>query len=219
MSRLHDHTQTHTHTHSLSLSLSLSLWVGLLSEKRVISPTQRHLPDYTQHSQETSMLPAGFEPAIRASGRPLGSAGYYYVQCRVKLPITLHVGKLKLTAHKLTNEPTNFMECCCSLEHNSSLAIHISSMLWNPTVHYHGHLFLSSARLIQRKLSQPVVSFPLGCCPPIHWSSKRFFTSVSPPCVQRSYPHKRVTCCEHVILDFVSQSLQCHSTRLGCRAV
>jgi len=36
----------------------------------VISPTQRHLPDNTQHSQQTSMPPMGFEPKISAGERP-----------------------------------------------------------------------------------------------------------------------------------------------------
>jgi hypothetical protein len=38
---------------------------------RVISPTQQPLPDNTQTSKETCLLvPAGFEPAIPASGQP-----------------------------------------------------------------------------------------------------------------------------------------------------
>jgi hypothetical protein len=41
------------------------------SSGRVISPTQRPLPDNTQHSQDTdTMSLAGFESAIRASERP-----------------------------------------------------------------------------------------------------------------------------------------------------
>ena len=42
------------------------------SSGRVISPTQRPIPDKTQHSQEpdTSMPTAGFEPAIPGSERP-----------------------------------------------------------------------------------------------------------------------------------------------------
>jgi len=37
----------------------------------VISPTQRPLPDSTQHSQETDIhAPTGFEPTIPASERP-----------------------------------------------------------------------------------------------------------------------------------------------------
>jgi hypothetical protein len=55
-SRPHDHTQTH-HTR-----------YG--SPGRVISPTQRPLPDNTKHSQETDRHPAVFEPAIPASERP-----------------------------------------------------------------------------------------------------------------------------------------------------
>jgi len=45
--------------------------LGLLSG-RVIGALQRPLPDntHTQHSQETDMLPMGFEPAIPASDRP-----------------------------------------------------------------------------------------------------------------------------------------------------
>ena len=54
-----DHTQIHTHTHTL--------WD---SSGRVIIPSQRPLPDNTQHSKQTSILPAGFEPAIPASEQP-----------------------------------------------------------------------------------------------------------------------------------------------------
>ena len=41
----------------------------LHSPGRVISPTQRRLPDNTQSSQQTSMHTAGFEPAISADER------------------------------------------------------------------------------------------------------------------------------------------------------
>jgi hypothetical protein len=53
----HDHNTTTYH----------SRWV---SSGRLISPTQRPLSENTQHSQETSMPQAGFEPAIPASERP-----------------------------------------------------------------------------------------------------------------------------------------------------
>ena len=56
LSRLHDHTRTH-HTR-------------LDFSGRVINPMQRPLPDNTQHSQQTSVPPAGFEPAIVARERP-----------------------------------------------------------------------------------------------------------------------------------------------------
>ena len=39
------------------------------SSGRVISSSQRPLPDNTQHSQETSMPPAGFEPIISEGER------------------------------------------------------------------------------------------------------------------------------------------------------
>jgi len=52
LSRIHDHTQTH-HTR-------------YKSSGRVISPSQRPLPDNTQHSRHTSTPPAGFEPTIPA---------------------------------------------------------------------------------------------------------------------------------------------------------
>jgi hypothetical protein len=53
--RLHNHTQARYD-----------------SSGQVISPSQRPLPDNTQHSQETNIPPppAGFEPAIPASKRP-----------------------------------------------------------------------------------------------------------------------------------------------------
>ena len=54
LSRLHDHAQTRL--------------TQYYSSGRVISPTQRPLPDNTQHSQETSMSPAGLEP-MQVSGR------------------------------------------------------------------------------------------------------------------------------------------------------
>jgi len=40
------------------------------SSGRVISPSQRPLPDNTQHSQQTSTLPVGFEPKIAVDERP-----------------------------------------------------------------------------------------------------------------------------------------------------
>jgi len=50
LSRLNDHTET---------------------LRRVISPTQRPLPDNTQKSQDTDMvIPAGFESTIPANKRP-----------------------------------------------------------------------------------------------------------------------------------------------------
>jgi len=52
-------SQTHTHT-----------TFRQDSSGRVISPLQRPLPDNTQHSQDISTPPAGFEPAIPASERP-----------------------------------------------------------------------------------------------------------------------------------------------------
>ena len=40
------------------------------SSGRVIGPSQRPLPDNTQHSQQTSKPLAGSEPALPASERP-----------------------------------------------------------------------------------------------------------------------------------------------------
>jgi len=40
------------------------------STGRVISSSQRHLPNKTQHSQQTSLPPAGFEHTISAGERP-----------------------------------------------------------------------------------------------------------------------------------------------------
>ena len=37
---------------------------------RVISPSQRLVPDHTQHSQQTSTPPVGFDPTISAGERP-----------------------------------------------------------------------------------------------------------------------------------------------------
>ena len=39
------------------------------SSGRVVSSSQRHLPDNTQHSKQTSMSPVGFEPTISAGER------------------------------------------------------------------------------------------------------------------------------------------------------
>jgi hypothetical protein len=57
LSRLHDHTQSH-HTRSESFG-------------RAITPLQRPLPDYTQHSLETDILsPGRIQTAIPASMWP-----------------------------------------------------------------------------------------------------------------------------------------------------
>jgi hypothetical protein len=55
LSRTHNHTQTHHIRYD---------YPG-----RVISPSQRHLSDNTQHSQQTDMPPVGLEPAIPAGER------------------------------------------------------------------------------------------------------------------------------------------------------
>jgi hypothetical protein len=53
-------SDTHTHTHT-----------RYDSSERVISPTQKPLPDNTDiHRRHTSMPPAGFEPEIRTSEWP-----------------------------------------------------------------------------------------------------------------------------------------------------
>ena len=61
-SRFHDHTHTH-HTRQYSSG-------------RVVSPTQKPLRENTRHPQETDTFKraTGFELAIPASERPLGSA-------------------------------------------------------------------------------------------------------------------------------------------------
>ena len=41
-----------------------------VSSGRMISSSQGPLPDNTQHSQQTSMSPMGFEPIISADERP-----------------------------------------------------------------------------------------------------------------------------------------------------
>ena len=71
LSRIHYHTQTH-HTRQDSSG-------------RVTSPTQRPLPDNTQHSQQTDIhAPGGFRthnPSKRSTARPLGSAKYTISNC------------------------------------------------------------------------------------------------------------------------------------------
>ena len=54
--RLHDYTQSHHSRYD--------------SSGRVISLSQRPLPDNTQHSQQKSMPPVGFEPTTLAGERP-----------------------------------------------------------------------------------------------------------------------------------------------------
>ena len=57
---IHEVSRSHTTTHHIRYD----------SSGRVISPSQRSLYDSTQHSQQTSMSPAGFEPTIPAGERP-----------------------------------------------------------------------------------------------------------------------------------------------------
>ena len=56
---IHEVSRSHTTTHHKRQDFS----------GRVISSPQRTLPDKTQHSQETSMPPVGFEPTISAGER------------------------------------------------------------------------------------------------------------------------------------------------------
>jgi len=57
---IHKVSRSHTTTHH-------SRWD---SSGRVISSSQKPLPDNTQHARQTSMLPVGFEPTISAGERP-----------------------------------------------------------------------------------------------------------------------------------------------------
>ena len=57
---IHEVSRSHTTTH-------YSPWD---SSGRVISPSQRLLPDNTHYSRQTPMPPAGFEPTIQAGERP-----------------------------------------------------------------------------------------------------------------------------------------------------
>ena len=58
---IHEVSRPHTATHHSRYD----------SSGRVISPTQRPLPDNTQHTQQTNIhAPVGFEPTISAGGRP-----------------------------------------------------------------------------------------------------------------------------------------------------
>ena len=57
-------------THEVSRSHTTTHHSRYDSSGRVISSSQRPLPDNTQHSRQTSMSPTGFEPTISAGGRP-----------------------------------------------------------------------------------------------------------------------------------------------------
>ena len=57
---IHEVSRSHTTTHHSRYD----------SSGRGINSSQRPLLDYTQHSQQTSMSPAGFEPPISAGERP-----------------------------------------------------------------------------------------------------------------------------------------------------
>ena len=57
---IHEVPRSHTTTHHSRHD----------SSGRMISSSQRPLPDSTQHSQQTSMPPVGFEPTISAGERP-----------------------------------------------------------------------------------------------------------------------------------------------------
>ena len=57
---IHEVSRSHTTTHHIQQD----------SSGRVISSSQRPLPDNTQHSRQTSMPPVGFEPTISTGERP-----------------------------------------------------------------------------------------------------------------------------------------------------
>ena len=57
---IHEDSRSHTTTHHSQQN----------SSGRVISPSQRPLPDNTQHSRQTSMPPVGFEPTISTGDLP-----------------------------------------------------------------------------------------------------------------------------------------------------
>ena len=57
---IHEPSRSHSTTHHSRYD----------SSGRVISPSQRPLSENTQHSQQTSVVPVGFEPTISAGERP-----------------------------------------------------------------------------------------------------------------------------------------------------
>jgi hypothetical protein len=63
---IHEVSRSHTTTHHSRQD----------SSGRVISPSQRPLPDNTQHSRQTSMQSVGFEPTISAAERPQNYASH-----------------------------------------------------------------------------------------------------------------------------------------------
>jgi len=81
---IHEVSRSHTTTHHSRKD----------SSGRVISSSQRPLPDNTQHTQHTSMPPVGFERTISSGERPQTYAldraatgtGYYLLHSTRKLP-------------------------------------------------------------------------------------------------------------------------------------
>ena len=72
-------TQTHTHTHAQAHTqahthIHTQAHTRVDSSGRVIGPSLTPLPDNTQHSQQTDISPAGYEPAIPESERTLTHA-------------------------------------------------------------------------------------------------------------------------------------------------
>jgi hypothetical protein len=67
---IHEVSRSHTRTHHSRFD----------SSGRVLSSSQRPVPDNTQHSKQTSMFPVGFEPTISAGERK--QTGSLNIYCR-----------------------------------------------------------------------------------------------------------------------------------------
>ena len=80
------------------------------SSGRVISPSQRPLPDNTQQSQQTSMPSAGFEPTISAGERP-----QTYALDRAGIETGTFVFIRVLIHQYVLKEWTNFHETCTKI--------------------------------------------------------------------------------------------------------
>jgi hypothetical protein len=136
----------------------------------------------TQHSQQTSMSPVGFESAVSTNERPqtdvLDRAATGFSQRRVYLLLT----------HSLKQSP--------SWEADSfSASQKIPSILWNPKVYY---------RIYSRPPSVPILTQINQIYSSPHFQkinlniillsmpgpSKRFFPQISPPnpCIHLSFP-------------------------------
>ena len=80
-----------------------------------------YLKTHNTHNRQTSMPPAGFEPALPASERPLGSATIGMRIRNLRRSQGRKTGKTRSNLHRLSSSVSGWLRCLCSAFRNTQV--------------------------------------------------------------------------------------------------